>query len=88
MTNKKAIRVIKNIEHYLATHTNESCEEEHTALEIAIKAIEERPTGKWLPRTAYDGYTYWRCDKCNVDVDDTTDFCPHCGAKMEKGEEE
>lgn len=39
MTNKKAIRVLENIEHYLKTHTNESCEEEHSALTLAIKAI-------------------------------------------------
>ena len=45
MTNKKAIRVLENIEHYLKTHTNESCEEEHTAIALAIKALEERPQG-------------------------------------------
>ena len=40
MKNKKAIRVLENIEHYLKTHTNESCEEEHTAIDLAIKALE------------------------------------------------
>lgn len=40
MTNKKAIRVLENIEYYLKTHTNESCEEEHTAISLAIKALE------------------------------------------------
>lgn len=39
MTNKKAIRVLEHIEHYLKTHTNESCEEEHTAIDLAIKAL-------------------------------------------------
>lgn len=47
MTNKKAVRVLKNIEHYLKTHTNESCEEEHTALTLAIKALEELEQGKF-----------------------------------------
>ena len=46
----------------------------------------ERPKGKWLPRTSYDGFTYWRCDKCRVDVDETTDYCPHCGADMKESE--
>ena len=41
MTNKKAIKVLENIEYYLKTHTNESCEEEHTALALAIKALEK-----------------------------------------------
>lgn len=51
MTNKKAIRVLKNIEHFLKSHTNESCEEEHTAISLAIKALEERPQGEWIPVT-------------------------------------
>lgn len=41
MTNKTAIRVLEHIEHYLKTHTCESCEEEHTAIALAIKALEE-----------------------------------------------
>lgn len=39
MTNKNAIRVLENIEHYLIAHTNESCEEEHMAISLAIKAL-------------------------------------------------
>ena len=39
MTNKKTIRVLESIEYYLKTHTNESCEEEHTAIALAKKAI-------------------------------------------------
>lgn len=41
MTNEKAIRVLEHIEYYLKTHTNESCEEEHIAISLAIKALEE-----------------------------------------------
>ena len=39
MTDKKVIRVLEHIERYLTTHTNESCEEEHTAINRAIKAV-------------------------------------------------
>ena len=39
MTKEKAIRVLEQIEYYLKTHTNESCEEEHSAITIAKKAI-------------------------------------------------
>lgn len=41
MTNKTAIRVLEHIEHYLKTHTCESCEEEHMAIALAIKALKE-----------------------------------------------
>ncbi len=40
MKNKTAIRVLEQIEYYLTTHTNESCEEEHTALALARKALD------------------------------------------------
>lgn len=63
MTNKKAIRVLENIEHYLKTHTNESCEEEHMALALAIKALEEKiwtPISE-MPPEEYDSYlVMWR----------------------------
>ena len=41
MKGKKAIRVLESIDYYLKTHTNESCEEEHMALALAIKALEK-----------------------------------------------
>lgn len=47
--------------------------------------VDARPQGEWLPKTSFDGYFYWRCDRCRVDVDETTDYCPHCGAKMKGG---
>jgi hypothetical protein len=47
MKNKTAIRVLEQIEHYLITHTNESCEEEHTAIALAINALEEPEHGKF-----------------------------------------
>lgn len=63
MTNKKAIRILENIEHYLKTHTNESCEEEHMALALAIKALEEKiwtPISE-MPPEKYDSYlVMWR----------------------------
>ena len=51
MKNKKAIRLLQHIDYYLRTHTNESCEEEHTALTLAIKAL-ENPTGDCISREA------------------------------------
>lgn len=39
MKDKKAVRVLESIDYYLKTHTNESCEEEHMAINLAIKAL-------------------------------------------------
>lgn len=45
----------------------------------------ERPKGKWIPQTDYDGFTYWKCSKCGKKNDyEITDFCFRCGADMRK----
>ena len=45
----------------LKTHTNESCEEEHTAIAIAIRALEARPQGECCD-------SCYLCDVGNCDV--------------------
>lgn len=43
----------------------------------------ERPQGKWIPQTFYDGFTYWKCSECGKKNDfAVTKFCFHCGAEM------
>jgi len=96
MKDKKAIRVLENIEYYLKTHTNESCEEEHMAITHAIKAIEnEKPAGEWIV-TAEDneGIHRIQCPFCRYEKgSDFTDyitvtfermppFCENCGAEL------
>lgn len=57
-------------------------------IELAIKALEERPQGKWIPQTDYDGFTYWKCSECRKKNDFArTKFCFHCGADMRGGRE-
>ena len=87
MTNKKAIRVLENIEHYLKTHTNESCEEEHTAIALAIKALEERPQGKWIRTGSLgNGNAHYECSNCHYGDEHAESqevpYCWHCGADM------
>lgn len=91
MTNEKAIRVLEHIEYYLKTHTNESCEEEHTAIAIAIKALEARPKGEWINREAVSNtiFPFWEryeCNQCHK-FNGYSNFCPNCGADMRGGAE-
>ena len=109
MTNKEAIKILRPlfeqckgtnrcigyIEHYFTKH-------EEMALDLAIKALEERPQGEWIE----DSYVGFRCSECaHVAVEYTvitkfpdgskvkggdynlTPYCPNCGADM-RGEEE
>ena len=56
------------------------------------KEMTERPTGKWY----YNYQNGWHCSICHESVKDMPTvmcksnfaFCPNCGAKMEKGDEE
>jgi len=54
------------------------------ALNLAIKALEERPTGEWEEPFTRNGKTYHRCTKCHVSSELILidRFCPNCGARM------
>ena len=65
------------------------------ALDMAIKALEEQKTGKWIG-IEYEGYAdgnpvydVYECSSCgyvhNGESDTLSDYCPDCGAKMETG---
>ena len=41
--------------------------------------------GKWIKQ--YRGQVNSICSVCGKEVGRLTDFCPHCGAKMDKGKE-
>ena len=91
MTNKKAIRVLEHIEYYLKTHTNERCEEEHTAIALAIKALEEKTQGEW--KTLHlktlneeDGdIVAYESSCCGAVADKKYQHCPKCLGKMKGG---
>lgn len=87
MTNKEAIEQLEWVEERICkiTYSPESFE----AINLAIKALEERPTGEW----EYVGIGIYECtnckaeyeagiyDHCNVNNSEFR-FCPNCGADM------
>ena len=62
------------------------------ALDMVRRFIKEMPTvdavevvhGRWIPAD-YKSYIYCKCSVCGrrITVDEETDYCPHCGAKMD-----
>lgn len=60
------------------------------ALKMAIKALEERKTGKWIDHSE-DGYGYVECPLCGYLTTcegnkEDLHYCFWCGAKMEVDE--
>ena len=81
MTNKEATKLIQTIEEDGRNVTSDHIE----ALALAIKALEERPHGKWI----FNKYTGdITCSCCRQSRRDTRTnhilFCNHCGADMRK----
>lgn len=74
-------------------------EKYNTGLTDGIKALKNLPfaepkRGKWKPFDLTWGRSVWACDACGETADVPTlngkpifDYCPWCGAKMERSEE-
>ena len=87
MTNKEAIKLIQGIE-----EDGRNVNKEHIeALDLAIKALKERPHGKWIYKE-FDvesgiSRSYW-CSNCGEPKSQwCDDFCQRCGTDM-RGKEE
>ena len=48
---------------------------------------EDRPTGKWITHEGWDSEGVYgmefSCSECNEWVNEKSEYCPKCGAKME-----
>ncbi len=63
-----------------------------TALDIAIKALEDRPHGEWIVDEDAFSKEFRKCSNCNEDAEwlegggqFLPNFCPNCGADMRGG---
>lgn len=90
MNNKEAIKYLIPP---VATSTEPSAEylKQKEAYELAIKALEERPTGEWVTDDAGN----ITCSNCGFSLGSKIvkllypfdfPYCPDCGADMKKGE--
>lgn len=87
---KKANEMIDLFINIIDSYADERIE----AYDLAIKALEERPTGEWKHNNFDEHY----CNKCghyalwSEEADGyyevQSNFCPNCGADMRKGEKE
>ena len=85
MTNKEAIKYLIPP---FATSTNPSTEylKQKEAYDLAIKALEERPQGKWVEKEETPASVSYYCSNCECAGLGVENFCSWCGADM-RGEE-
>lgn len=89
MSNEEVIEVLKGI---VFNGFDRTTSKEREALDLAIKALEERPQGEW------ERHDEWRSGEyiggfyhVNCPCEDgyyskwETNFCPNCGLPMKKG---
>ena len=103
MNNKEAISKLRQIKNYYHFESYaKDLDYKIEALDLAIKALEERPQGEWIDTNeAYivneDGKRIpnsgiSECSVCKQRVSPlfmgARNFCPNCGADMRKEEEE
>lgn len=82
---------MSNIEKYPKCHMRTSlgncdpiggfCTSVNTDICEALHKVADRPTGKWV----FDECGYFHCEVCGRKPNDqntTTDYCPHCGARL------
>lgn len=80
MTNKEAISNLNHIYGIVSSDIQRS-------LDLAIKALEERPQGEWVFRNGVTCVGYYKYSKCGEVERAEKNFCPNCGARMKGGKE-
>ena len=84
MTNKEAIEILTYMKNAYGKKPNQ-------ALDLAIKALEDRPQGEWIYERP-NGKTHSDFVFCSICHKSggfyKTNFCGNCGAEMVKGEKE
>ena len=95
MTREDAIKILQGERWYMSRYSEEYKE----AYNMAIEALQDRPTGKWIIKHGkYCGVLIkeYFCDQCGergglsrmlFDPEPLPNFCGHCGADMRGGEE-
>lgn len=86
MSTEEIIDILKGI---VFNGFDRTTPKERQALHLAIKALEERPQGKWVFDSEFtefgNPYGTYRCSICGCHSSNTYSFCKDCGADMRGG---
>lgn len=67
MTNEEAVKILEECKEKGFRYTLYTLDEYHEALEKAIEALKDRPTGHWIEHDSESlrEIGYYRCSECN-----------------------
>lgn len=90
MTRQEAIKILKAIRVY-ECYPKSASEETKEAIDMAIEALQDRPSGEWTYLHGSIGsYMTISCPICGSTFDDVAEwkynYCPNCGARMKSGD--
>ena len=90
MTNEKAIEMLEYIRQTGNGESEYKNNAQAIAINMAIKALSDRPKGEWIWQLADNGWVDHICSVCgyteNTDIHVSLGwkYCPNCGAEMEE----
>ena len=93
MTNKEAKATIEFFQAYTLNNiwlSNKQRKGLTEALDLAIKALEEKTQGEWISKHLWDNTHIWVCSECgnqNTHGITVEKACWKCGAQMKGGAE-
>lgn len=81
MTNEDAIKVLTPMAMMMIGEDTRPISDCYYAIQTAIKALQERKTGKWIRFVGHPAK--WICSNCGRNRLGQSFYCEWCGAKME-----
>ena len=82
ITNERAIQLLEHIRRIGNGESEYKNDAQAIALDMAIEALQEHKTGRWIRRHS----KMWECSECERGCRWRENYCPDCGAKMEVDE--
>ena len=85
MTEEEVVEILSDIRAGYNLFGDEEEVSKYHSLSIAIQAIKAEPVrrGKWKPLFEEYAIDWMQCSECGAGFFGKTNFCPHCGARME-----